>query len=76
MKNVSEFFGCKVSMYRVRGEFVSQDLSEKRSIRGQTDISAANAVASAMKDGAVANELLIIPHWFQPLTGVTAEKHE
>jgi len=40
------------------------------------DISVANAVAAAMKDWAVANGATHYTHWFQPLTGVTAEKHD
>ena len=39
-------------------------------------ISVANAVAAAMKDWAVANGATHYTHWFQPLTGVTAEKHD
>ena len=40
------------------------------------DISVANAVAAAMKDWAVAHGATHYTHWFQPLTGVTAEKHD
>mgnify|MGYP000553245454 FL=1 len=40
------------------------------------DISVANAVAAAMKDWAVAKGATHYTHWFQPLTGVTAEKHD
>ena len=36
----------------------------------------ANAVAAAMKDWAVENGATHYTHWFQPLTGVTAEKHD
>ncbi len=36
----------------------------------------ANAVATAMKDWAVANGATHYTHWFQPLTGITAEKHD
>ena len=42
----------------------------------QLDISLANAVASAMKDWAVENGATHYTHWFQPMTGVTAEKHD
>ena len=40
------------------------------------DASVADAVAAAMKDWAVANGATHYTHWFQPLTGITAEKHD
>ncbi len=40
------------------------------------DIEAANVVANAMKDWAVENGATHYTHWFQPMTGVTAEKHD
>ncbi len=40
------------------------------------NIGVANAVAQAMKDWAVARGATHFTHWFQPLTGVTAEKHD
>ncbi len=40
------------------------------------DISVANAVAQAMKDWAVDHGATHFTHWFQPLTGITAEKHD
>ena len=40
------------------------------------DPSVANAVAAAMKDWAVENGATHFTHWFQPLTGITAEKHD
>src|SRR3712207_3697335 len=40
------------------------------------DISLADAVASAMKDWALENGATHYTHWFQPLTGLTAEKHD
>ncbi len=40
------------------------------------DLEIANHVASAMKEWAIANGANHFTHWFQPLTGVTAEKHE
>ena len=42
----------------------------------ELDISVANAVARAMKDWAVAQGATHFTHWFQPLTGITAEKHD
>jgi glutamine synthetase len=40
------------------------------------DLSVADAVASAMKDWAVEHGATHYTHWFQPLTGITAEKHD
>jgi glutamine synthetase len=40
------------------------------------DVSVADAVASAMKDWAVEHGATHYTHWFQPLTGITAEKHD
>jgi len=40
------------------------------------DLTAANAVASAMKDWAIEKGATHFTHWFQPLNGITAEKHD
>jgi len=40
------------------------------------DLSVANAVAAAMRDWAVENGATHFTHWFQPMTGITAEKHD
>ena len=40
------------------------------------DLSVANVVANAMKDWAVEKGCTHYTHWFQPMTGVTAEKHD
>jgi len=42
----------------------------------QLDISVANVVANAMKDWAVKLGATHYTHWFQPMTGITAEKHD
>lgn len=80
MKNVSEFFGCKVFDDRVMKANLSakvyQSLRKTIDEGAKLDISVANAVAAAMKDWAVANGATHYTHWFQPLTGVTAEKHD
>ena len=79
-KNVSEFFGCKVFDDRVMKANLSAKVynSLRKTIDkgAKLDISVANAVAAAMKDWAVANGATHYTHWFQPLTGVTAEKHD
>ena len=80
MKNVSEFFGCKVFDDRVMKANLSAKVynSLRKTIDkgAKLDISVANVVAAAMKDWAVANGATHYTHWFQPLTGVTAEKHD
>lgn len=80
MKTVPEFFGCKVFDDRIMRANLSDDVyaSLKRTIDEgvQLDITVANAVATAMKDWAVANGATHYTHWFQPLTGITAEKHD
>ena len=80
MLTVPEFFGENVFDDRQ----MKARLSEKvyNSIRKtidegkQLDISLANAVALAMKDWAVEKGATHYTHWFQPMTGVTAEKHD
>ncbi len=80
MKNISDYFGCLVFDDRVMKAKLSAKVyqSLKKTIdEGATlDISVANAVAVAMKDWAVANGATHYTHWFQPLTGITAEKHD
>ena len=43
---------------------------------GELSMDTANVVAKAMKDWAVEKGATHYTHWFQPLTGVTAEKHD
>ena len=80
MKNVSDFFGCNVFDVRVMKAKLSSEVyqSLRKTIDegAKLDISVANAVAAAMKDWAVENGATHYTHWFQPLTGVTAEKHD
>ena len=80
MNTVTETFGSLVFDDRVMKANLSAKVyqSLKRTIDEGTelDLSVANAVASAMKDWAVANGATHFTHWFQPLTGITAEKHD
>ncbi len=79
-QKVSDYFGCMVFDDRVMKANLSADVY--RSLRktidegAKLDIGVANAVAAAMKDWAVALGATHYTHWFQPLTGVTAEKHD
>ena len=80
METVSDYFGSLVFDDRVMKATLSADIyhSLKKTIDEgvslNTDV--ANAVATAMKDWAVAHGATHFTHWFQPLTGITAEKHD
>ena len=80
MKLVQEYFGSMVFDDRVMKANLPSDVykSLRRTIeRGaRLDPGVADAVASAMKDWAVSKGATHYTHWFQPLTGVTAEKHD
>ena len=80
MKTVSEMFGSMVFDDRVMKATLSAKVyaSLKHTIDegAELDPGVANAVASAMKDWAVAKGATHFTHWFQPLTGITAEKHD
>ncbi|MDE7297833.1 MAG: glutamine synthetase III, partial [Lachnospiraceae bacterium] len=80
MEKVSDYFGSMVFDDRVMKANLPAKVyhSLKKTIdeEAQLDISLANAVAAAMKDWAVAHGATHYTHWFQPLTGVTAEKHD
>ena len=80
MKTVPEFFGSMVFDDRIMKAKLSSDVynSLKQTIDTgkKLDSSVANAVAMAMRDWAVENGATHFTHWFQPLTGITAEKHD
>ena len=80
MSTVPEYFGSLVFDTRVMKARLSADVyrSLKHTIQkgAKLDPSVANAVAAAMKDWAVENGATHFTHWFQPMTGITAEKHD
>lgn len=80
MTTVPDIFGSMVFDSRVMKARLSADVyhSLKQTIQKGTklDLSVANAVAAAMKDWAIENGATHFTHWFQPLTGITAEKHD
>ncbi len=80
MKSVSEYFGCMVFDDKVMQERLSPEIYAlmKRTIQDgrSLKLTVANAVASAMKDWAVEHGATHYTHWFQPMTGITAEKHD
>ncbi len=71
----SMVFGDEVMRARLPRE-VYRSLKRTMDTGGELDRSIADTVASAMKDWAIGLGATHYTHWFQPLTGVTAEKHE
>lgn len=80
IKNVPEMFGCMVFNEDVMRERLPQEVFESLSrtiATGKTiDASIADPVAAAMKEWAIEKGATHYTHWFQPLTGLTAEKHD
>ncbi|MBR0087038.1 MAG: glutamine synthetase III [Lachnospiraceae bacterium] len=80
MSTVTDYFGSQVFDDRVMRSMLSSEVyaSLRKTIDEGTelDISVANAVAEAMKNWAVEKGATHFTHWFQPLTGITAEKHD
>ena len=80
MSTVSDYFGSMVFDDKVMRSMLSADVysSLRRTINqgDPLDPDVANAVAQAMKNWAVAKGATHFTHWFQPLNGVTAEKHD
>ena len=80
MSTVKDYFGSLVFDDRVMKATLSDKVysSLKKTIDEGTelDVGVANAVANAMKDWAVSKGATHYTHWFQPLTGITAEKHD
>lgn len=77
---VEELFGSKVFTRAAMKERLPKNVY-KEVIRvmeegGELTLAAADVVAKAMKDWAVENGATHYTHWFQPLTGITAEKHD
>ena len=80
MKDVTDIFGSLVFDDRMMKACLSQSVynSLRKTIDegAALDVNCANAVAEAMKNWAVENGATHFTHWFQPLTGITAEKHD
>ena len=80
MKNVPELFGSMVFHDDVMREKLPKDIYKalKKTMSQGThlELDVANVVASAMKDWAVERGVTHFTHWFQPMTGTTAEKHD
>ena len=80
MKTVPDYFGSMVFDDRVMKARLSSPVyySLRQTIEhgAKLGLSVANAVAAAMRDWAVEKGATHFTHWFQPLTGITAEKHD
>ncbi len=78
--NVSEMFGKNVFNDSVMRERLPKSVYKKlkKTIEDGTELdpSIADVVAHAMKDWAIERGATHFSHWFQPLTGITAEKHD
>lgn len=80
MSNVPDYFGSMVFDDRVMRERLPKEtyrtlrktIDEGRHL----DLTVANVVANAMKDWACERGATHFTHWFQPMTGITAEKHD
>ncbi len=80
MPNVQELFGSMVFNQKVMQELLPKDTFKalKKTLDGGSplELEIANQVAHAMKEWAISKGATHYTHWFQPLTGITAEKHE
>ncbi len=78
--NVPELFGSNVFNRQVMQDKLPKEIYKsliKTIDEGAPlDMSVANVVANAMKDWAVEKGATHFTHWFQPMTGITAEKHD
>ena len=78
--NVAEIFGEKVfnlpTMKARLPKDIYKSLLKTINDGSKLDISVAEVVANAMKDWALENGCTHYTHWFQPMTGLTAEKHD
>ena len=80
METVADYFGSLVFNDSVMREKLPKDIYKtlRRTIAEGKDIdlAVANSVANAMKTWALEHGCTHYTHWFQPMTGITAEKHE
>ena len=78
--NIPEIFGCNVFNKKVMQELLPKNTYQallKTLDEGvPLELEVANHVAHAMKEWAISKGATHYTHWFQPLTGITAEKHD
>ncbi len=79
-ESITELFGASVFTHAVMRERLPKDVykSLKKTIEGEQplDPTLAGVIANAMKDWAIEKGATHFCHWFQPMTGLTAEKHD
>ena len=80
MIDLPEIFGSSVFNEKAMKEYLPSDVFNRLKVTIDNgtplDLELANQVAHGMKDWAIAKGATHFTHWFQPLTGVTAEKHD
>jgi len=80
MKDIPNLFGSMVFNDAVMKSRLPKDIYnalKKTMLQGtHLELDVANVVANAMKDWAVEKGVTHFTHWFQPMTGITAEKHD
>ncbi len=80
MNNIPEIFAENVFNENVMRDKLPKEVFKKLmktiDLGEPLDVSIANVVANAMKDWAVDKGATHYTHWFQPMTGITAEKHD
>jgi len=78
--NIEKIFGSKVFTLEKMKERLPEDVFEEvlkvNKEGGELSFASADKIATAMKEWAVENGATHYTHWFQPLTGITAEKHD
>ena len=78
--NIPEIFGCKVFNDHIMKERLPEEAYNalKKTIEDGKRLNPdlANVIAEALKDWATENGATHFTHWFQPMTGITAEKHD
>ena len=80
MNSIPEYFGelvfgdsaMQARLPKETYKAIRKTIDEGKSL----DITVANVVANAMKDWAIEKGATHFTHWFQPMTGITAEKHD
>ena len=79
-KKIPELYGSLVFNNKVMREKLPKDIYKalRKTIDNNThlELDVANAVATAMKEWAIENGATHFTHWFQPMTGLTVEKHD
>jgi glutamine synthetase type III len=80
MNSIPNLFGSMVfndTVMQARlPENIYKALKKTMSQGTHLELDVANVVANAMKDWAVEKGVTHFTHWFQPMTGITAEKHD